>query len=147
MRSDRLLADGRRASGDYRRFMTRSVSLVAIALLLLSGCGGEETPTVAVSGYAHAGPMCPVESLPPDPACADRPVSDAVILVRNSAGVVIAEPRTGEDGTFTVELAAGHYTFLPQPVEGLMGTAPEQEVTVGTTPVTGLDFAYDTGIR
>lgn len=70
-----------------------------------------------------------------------------MILVRNSAGVVIAEPRSGADGAFTVELAAGTYTFLPQPVEVLMGTAPEQEVVVGTTPVTGLDFAYDTGIR
>jgi len=69
------------------------------------------------------------------------------MLVRNSSGVVIAEPRSGVDGTFVVELSPGSYTFMPQPVEGLMGTAPEQEVVVGTTPVTGLDFAYDTGIR
>ncbi|HAX81503.1 MAG TPA: hypothetical protein DCY40_02910 [Actinobacteria bacterium] len=121
--------------------------LAVVLLIGLGACGGEPTPKVTVSGYLHAGPMCPVESIPPDPACADRAVEGAVILVRNSAGVVIAEPRSEADGTFRVDLAAGTYTLLPQPVEGLMGTAPEQEVVVGATPVTGLDFAYDTGIR
>jgi hypothetical protein len=121
--------------------------LAVVLLIGLGACGGEPTPRVTVSGYVHAGPMCPVESIPPDPACADRAVEGAVILVRNSAGVVIAEPLSEADGTFMVDLAAGIYTFLPQPVEGLMGTAAEQDVVVGTIPVIGLDFAYDTGIR
>jgi hypothetical protein len=90
--------------------------------------------------------MCPVESVPPDPACADRDVAGAVILVRNSTGVVVAEPRTSAEGRFTVTLSPGEYTFIPQPVDGLMGTAPEQTVVVGTTALT-LDFGYDTGIR
>jgi hypothetical protein len=123
------------------------VGLAIVVSVVLAACGDDSSSTVSVSGYAHAGPMCPVASIPADPACADRPVEDAVMLVRNSSGVVIAEPRSGVDGTFVVELSPGSYTFMPQPVEGLMGTAPEQEVVVGTTPVTGLDFAYDTGIR
>ena len=121
--------------------------LAIVVMVALAACGDDSPSTVSVSGYAHAGPMCPVETIPPDPGCDDRPVEDAVILVRNSAGVVIAEPRTGADGTFVVELSPGSYTFIPQPVESLMGTAPAQEVVVGTTTVTGVDFAYDTGIR
>lgn len=101
---------------------------------------------MTVTGYVHAGPMCPVESVPPDPGCADRPVDNAVILVWNSAGVTIAEPRTAADGSFSVALSPGEYLFIPQPVDGLMGVAAEQTVIVGDTPVT-VDFAYDTGIR
>lgn len=129
--------------------MTRMFSLVVL-VTVLAACGGSDAGVeerVVVSGYAHAGPMCPVETMPPDPACADRPVEGAVILVRNSAGVVVAEPRTAADGTFSVELTPGTYTLIPQAVEGLMGTAPEQVITVGTVPLDGIDLSYDTGIR
>ena len=123
------------------------VGLAIVVMVALAACADDSSSTVSVSGYVHAGPMCPVETIPFDPACDDRPVENAVILIRNSAGVVVAEPRSGADGNFVVELTPGSYTFIPQPVESLMGTAPEQEVVVGTTTVTGLDFAYDTGIR
>lgn len=132
-------------SAAYSRLVR--LGLAILLTVVFAACGDDSPAAVAVSGYVHAGPMCPVESIPPDPACADRAVEGAVILVRNSAGVVIAEPRTQADGSFVVELRPGSYTFMPQPVEGLMGTAPEQEVIVGATPVTSLDFAYDTGIR
>lgn len=119
------------------------------ALLLLAlaaaSCGGDDQVGVTVTGYAHAGPMCPVESVPPDPACADRAVGGAVILVINSVGVTVAEPVTGEDGRFSVELTPGEYRFVPQPVEGLMGVAAEQTVVLESS--VALDFAYDTGIR
>ncbi len=125
--------------------MRRTVFALAIGMLLLASCGDDNQVGVIVTGYAHAGPMCPVESLPPDPACADRAVAGAVILVVNSVGVTVAEPVTGDDGRFSVELDPGEYRFVPQPVDGLMGVAPEQTVVVEVSMA--LDFAYDTGIR
>ena len=124
-------------------------------LVILAACGGNgtaDTTTTAaigfpVSGYAHAGPVCPVEQSPPDPACADRPVSDALIVVQDRSGGRVAEVRTTAGGTFSVVLPPGEYTLIPQPVEGLLGTAAAQDVVVETGPVEGIDFSYDTGIR
>ncbi|HSG77958.1 MAG TPA: hypothetical protein VLD62_00130 [Acidimicrobiia bacterium] len=131
---------------------------IAGVLVLLAGvvaCGGPSDggsvtstpPGFVVSGYVHAGPVCPVERTPPDPACADRPVEDAVIEVETADGTWVARIQTGEDGTFSVVLPPAAYTFSPQPVEGLMGTAPEAEVVVIDADLAGVDIAYDTGIR
>lgn len=135
----------------------------AVSILLalaLAGCGQEgsdtsaptSTPTstpqgVLVSGRVHAGPVCPVEQEPPDPACADRPVEDAVLVIEGAAGEEYGRVATGVDGSFVIILPPGVYTFVPQPVEGLLGTAPPFAVTVASMPVSGLDVAYDTGIR
>jgi hypothetical protein len=127
------------------------VALGTVACGAESGSGGSTTTTAPagylVSGYAHSGPTCPVVITPPDPTCDDRPVSGAVLIVRNAAGATVGEIRTGEDGTFSVTLSPGSYTVVPQPVEGLMGTAPELSVIVVDGPEADLDFAYDTGIR
>lgn len=125
---------------------------IAIALLsILGACATEpdaETapPGIEVSATVHAGPTCPVESDPPDPACADRPVAGAHQLILDADGDEVADVTTTPQGTFTVELAPGDYTLVPQPVDGLLGTADPQPFTVGSDPVE-LDVTYDTGIR
>jgi hypothetical protein len=105
------------------------------------------TGRTGIRGVAVAGPVCPVETVPPDPGCAARPVVGAVIVVRDAAGSEAARATTGADGSFLVELSAGAYVVEPQPVEGLMGTAAALEVSVleGLTAQVQLD--YDTGIR
>jgi len=126
------------------------LTLLAVAAV---GCSsqpngsGTTGPGYAVSGYAHAGPTCPVEQDPADPACDDRPVAGAVLIVRTTAGEVIAEVTTSSDGTFTVNLAPGSYTLVAQPVEGLLGTPGEQRLLVVDAPLAGIDVSYDTGIR
>ena len=73
---------------------------------------------------ATAGPVCPVETNPPDPACAPRPVAGAEIRVLDAGGQTIGSVVTAADGSAFLGLAPGSYTVQPQPVEGLMGTAP-----------------------
>ena len=102
-----------------------------------------------IAGYALAGPVCPVVTDPPDPSCSDRPVSGAVVLVRDAGGREIARATTAADGRYSIPLAPGSYTVEAQPVERLMGTPGPQPVTVPadvTQPVQ-VDLAYDTGIR
>ena len=137
-----------------RRGMRRpAILILALLAVAAMGCGrqpdgsGTTGPRYAVSGYAHAGPTCPVEQEPADPACDDRPVAGAVLIVRTSAGEVAAEVTTRSDGTFTVTLPPGSYTLAPQPVEGLLGTPGEQSLQVADAPLTGIDLSYDTGIR
>ena len=119
-----------------------------LLLAVAAACDADDARAVTVRGTALAGPSCPVVSEPPDPACADRPVAGAEIVVRDEAGEAIARVRTAEDGTFAVSLVPGGYTLVPQPVEGLLGTAPEVEFEIveGIDPAP-LTVVYDTGIR
>ena len=123
-----------------------------------SGDGGAAGPPVAIpaeggpwiAGRAVAGPVCPVEQVPPDPACADRPVAGAVIVVRGDDGAEVARTTTAADGTFLVGApGGGTWTVEPQPVEGLLGTAPAVVVQLPDAPWSWVaaDVAYDTGIR
>lgn len=100
-----------------------------------------------IGGTAVAGPVCPVERIPPDPACAPRPVADATVVIRDGDGSEVARVVTDPDGSFFVELPAGEYVVEPQPVEGLMGTAGPQNVTVVLGVAAAIQLDYDTGIR
>jgi hypothetical protein len=104
------------------------------------------TDAVEVRGRVLAGPTCPVERIPPDPRCADRPVSGAVLLFVDRLGRDAGRAVSDDNGAFTILLPVGRYTLWPQPVVGLLGTAPPQDVTV-TADAPPLVVLYDTGIR
>jgi len=132
--------------------MTTTRLAALLIATLVAGCATPRTaPSVVeheVTGYVHAGPVCPVAQDPPDPACADRPVAGATLLAVDAAGVTFGETRTDAAGRFTMALPAGTWTLVPQPVEGLLGTAPPLEFVLDrdAAPIE-LDVAYDTGIR
>ena len=139
-------------------FLVGAAVLLAAAACTPSPAGGTAPPspspsasvtaTISVAGRVHAGPVCPVEQ-PGDPACADRPVAGAVLVVTDAAGLEIARATSAVDGSFSVLLAPRDYVLVPQPVDGLMGTAQPQpfRVAAGGAPPAPLDVAYDTGIR
>ena len=116
----------------------------------LVGQSGATLPDVAsgLRGTVSAGPSCPIVHDPPDPACADKPVAGAVIVVTNVDGTPVLQITTGADGTYDVPLGPGAYTIAPQPVEGFMGAPEAQTVRIemGEGVIT-LDFSYQTGIR
>lgn len=140
-----------------RRVSVTSVSIVLFAfvcsIVLFAGCGdssGEEpdpSATATLLITALAGPTCPVETDPPSPDCAPRPVDGAVIVVADPDGTERARGSTGSDGTVTIEVAAGDLTLSPQPVEGLLGTADPVTVTVTDGQTLPVTVDYDTGIR
>jgi hypothetical protein len=68
--------------------------------------GGAAAGPTGIRGTALAGPVCQVETIPPDPACAPRPVAGAVILIRDASGTEVARTTTGADGP-TPSIAAG----------------------------------------
>jgi hypothetical protein len=124
------------------------VGIAFVFALLLASCGPASGPSYPVGGRAVAGPVCPVERIPPDPACAPRPVVGAVLAITASDGHEVARATTGPDGRWTVTLAAGRYTLTPQAVSGLLGSAPPLQFTVSATGSSAaLDVTYDTGIR
>ena len=124
------------------------MKIITLLLLVVLAAGCSTNPaaeTFSVEGYVHAGPTCPVMSDPPDPNCADRPVDGAELVVWGPADNEVARTQSNKQGRFSLDLPAGSYTLVPQQVEGLLGTAPMQEITVPDSAV--LDVAYDTGIR
>lgn len=145
-----------------RRPLTRPILalVVVVGALVVGALGGCTVPPgasapsvpvspsgVGVTGDVHAGPKCPV-SQPGDPACADLPVSGAVLIVTSAAGGEVARVTSAADGTFRLTLAPGDYILVPQPVAGLLGTAQPVpfHVAEGSAPPV-LDVSYDTGIR
>jgi hypothetical protein len=110
---------------------------------------GEAIPgATGVRGTVTSGPTCPVETQPPDPACAARPVAGAVLLFTDADGAEVARATSAADGTFSVELAPGAYLVTAEPMEGLMGTPEPLDVEVAAgEPMTELQLSYDTGIR
>jgi hypothetical protein len=108
----------------------------------------DDVATTMVSGRVLAGPTCPVARDPPDPACADRPVAGAEIVAVDARGQEVARASTDAEGGFTLSLPAGEYQLVPQPVEGLLGTAsPTAIVVVDGAPLDPVTIVYDTGIR
>jgi hypothetical protein len=127
-------------------------SLLLLPVTLL-GCQTAPAPSSTVTGVlqitALAGPVCPVEQVPPDPGCAPRPVVDATVLVQPGDGrdVVVATLVTDEDGTAQAELPAGEYIVIGAAVSGLMGTPEPVRITVDADGLVSLDLLWDTGIR
>ena len=146
-----------------------AVLLLALTLSLLAACDGvhlgrETSPerpllvhlpmlasdgasisTFTVTGHVLAGPTCPVERIPPDPNCAPRPVSGAVVLFMNEDGLDAKSAVSAANGAFLLMLPRGTYTMVPQTVPGLLRRPPPSLVVVDGA--VDLTVMYDTGIR
>ena len=133
--------------------MNRSVTgPLGAAILVVSGLVGCRPPagdgTGTLRGEVVAGPVCPVVTEPLEPGCADRPVPGAELLIEVGGGDG-GQIRTiaDENGLFELQLSAGTYTLVPQPMEGLLGTAAPVSLEIGVGTTTELSVVYDTGIR
>ena len=122
------------------------VAVVLLTIIASSACGAPPETGVVVSGVALAGPVCPVETNPPDPNCAPRPVVGATLLAIADSGEEVAS-NTDDSGEFSFVLAPGHYEIVAQPAEGLMGIPAPIEVEVAADAIDLGVLMYDTGIR
>ena len=127
-------------------------SSISVLILTLAACSpGVASPPVApgtgLAITAVAGPTCPVETIPPDPACAPRPVAGATVVIQDGQRTSVATVILDAKGAAVVALPAGRYVVQPQRAAGLMGTAAASEVTVVEGLLTPVVLSYDTGIR
>ena len=127
-------------------------SLVAALILTIAACASatgvpSPPPGTGLAISALAGPTCPVETIPPDPACAPRPVAGAKVVILDAqdreAAVVVLDAK----GSAAVTLAAGKYVIKAQPAAGLMGTPEAMDAAVVDGKLTPVALSYDTGIR
>lgn len=102
-----------------------------------------------VSGIVLFSPVCPVERLPPDPACAPRPGAAEIRLVRTDNGTIVSG-LAGTDGRFSIPVQPGTYVVqaaasAPSPGRGC--SAEPSKVTVAAGAVASVSLSCDTGIR
>jgi hypothetical protein len=111
---------------------TRPVSTTSTTAALDSG----------ITGLVTLGPISPVEQ----PGVSNDKPYAATLVIKRTAGSVVAQVRSGEDGRFTIKLAPGTYILEPQNGQPLP-RAEAQQVTVSAHAFTEVTVAYDSGIR
>ena len=108
--------------------------------------GGDGTGT-GIHVIAVAGPTCPVETVPPDPACAPKPVPNVTVLVMDADGAVREKVVLDAAGQRFLGLPPGAYAVSAEGVAGFMSGPEAQRVTVEDGRITEVTLAFDTGIR
>lgn len=116
---------------------------------VVAGCGKADAPASAafIQGVVTAGPTCPTQADPPDPACAPRPVPSARITAINAKTGSQTSTVTDAEGRFSLEIQAGTVQLSGAPVEGLMGVPDPVEITALAGEQHNIDLVYDTGVR
>ena len=120
--------------------------------LLISGCSKHSTQeTGFLEGVISIGPICPVESIPPDPAClptAETYKAYPVSIWTSNGKRKIAQINPALDGSFRTELAPGEYLVLLEKVQNMIGSSNlPVEVSINSQGQTILNINIDTGIR
>src|ERR1035437_3981919 len=65
-----------------------------------------------VRGTVLLGPTCPVERIPPDPACAEKPYATAITVYRTGSSAPFVIGNSDTAGAFQFPLPPGSYTLV-----------------------------------
>ena len=104
--------------------------------------------TSGIRGIVLLGPTCPVERIPPDPNCAEKPFQTSFILTRPNSSQVLSEFSSDQAGKFNVNIPAGDYIIKPAPGAPMLPRCPASDViTVEKGAYTSATISCDTGIR
>jgi hypothetical protein len=121
-------------------------------LLFMSGCDKlMDQGTGFLEGVISIGPICPVETVPPDPAClptAETYKAYPVSIWTSNGRKKIAQINPALDGTYKAKLESGNYLVI-------LGTGNNRvsesnlpaEVKITSQNNTILNINIDTGIR
>ena len=136
----------------FMRTLMRHLGIIIIAgITLLSGCNNKKNlKTGFLEGIISIGPICPVERIPPDPAC--LPTAETYkaypVGVYTANGVSkILQLMPALDGTFSSELPPGDYLVKLISNQNIGGGNLPVEISITSQEKTILDINIDTGIR
>jgi hypothetical protein len=126
--------------------------IVLSAILFVYGCEKSGRNEIGyLEGTISIGPICPVETIPPDPACLPTAATYKAyqVSVYTSDGRTrVAQLNPSLDGSFTVELTAGNYMVaLENTQRNIGGSNLPVEVSITSQDKTLLNINIDTGIR
>jgi hypothetical protein len=124
------------------------------AILIVSGC--DKLPFSSgtkgnLTGVISIGPICPVETDPPNPAClptAETYKAYPVSVFTENGHLKLLTLTPALDGTYAVKLSSGRYiVVLERDMKGVGGSNLPVTVTITPDENTLLDINIDTGIR
>jgi hypothetical protein len=139
-----------------RNFRHWSIPGLAFLLgfLFLSGCEDQKLlpgDGGLLKGIISIGPICPVETIPPDPGClptADTYKAYPVSIWTSDGKKKVAQILPKIDGSFTTELPPGDYlVILDNNQNGIGSSNLPVRISVFSKDTTTLDINIDTGIR
>ncbi len=127
--------------------------IAVLALVILGGLWAATTRTAVaptstsgVRGTVLLGPTCPVERIPPDPQCADRPYQTNISVHHTGSTSTFATGRSDATGAFEFSLPPGSYTLTASGGTMLPRCNPT-DVTVPANGYASTTISCDTGIR
>ena len=102
-----------------------------------------------VLGHVVLGPVCPVEHIPPDPACAPKPYKTFIHVWSALTGSSYQSVSTDALGSFKLSLAPGAYSLEVTPATGgsPYPRCNQVNISVIAKETQNLTFSCDTGIR
>jgi len=105
-----------------------------------------------LKGKISIGPLCPDESIPPDPACLPtmetyKAWATAVWTLNKKTKLATLDPKL--DGTYQITLSAGNYIidFNGVHSNGIGGSNLPKVVSIANMDTTIFNINIDTGIR
>jgi hypothetical protein len=144
-------------TGAHDDCMKRHPAAAAATAALVLATGSAAAITLGTPGLAAAssargtlagrvtvGPTCPVETDPPDPNCAPRPIR-ATVRVRSAKQAVGTKVVTDKTGKFRVRLRPGNYEITITSKQARF--CQSQTVTVRRNETTRAEISCDSGIR
>jgi len=111
------------------------------------GAGGGGDTGTGIRITATSGPTCPVETVPPDPACAARPVPGITVVIQSSTNDFGTKAELDATGSVFVETPPGIYLVTAADAAGFMSMPELQKVEVVAGQVASVTLSFDTGIR
>jgi len=126
--------------------------ILLLTIIFVTGC---DKSTHREAGYLDGvisiGPICPVERVPPDPAClptAEIYKAYPVSIFTADGKRKITQLSPSLDGSFSSELPPGNYLVVLEKAQNYIGGSNlPAEISITSLNTTLLSISIDTGIR
>ena len=118
----------------------------------MSGCDSKKALVEGIlEGTISIGPICPVETIPPDPAClptAETYKAYPVNVFTSDGKTKVAQLMPSLDGSYSSELPQGDYLIVLEGAKNNIGGSNlPVKVSIKAQDKTLLNINIDTGIR
>ncbi len=126
--------------------------ILLLTIIFVTGCDKSiHREAGYLDGVISIGPICPVERVPPDPAClptAETYKAYPVSIFTADGKRKITQLSPSLDGSFSSELPPGNYlVVLEKAQNNIGGSNLPAEISITSLNTTLLSISIDTGIR